>query len=177
MEILGKCSCGHMGLLEWNLLEHNEQGTLARLSCGKCGEEAPFAFLVEFDDDEEDEEKENEGGIMTAWTIDSYRNWLKNVIAATKSIFGDNPVYTGPHLGFSWSPCELCGSTLGGDRYEVGGWTYPEGGDHNTILVTCEVCTDCYHWMEYGDLDDQSLIDLDADDRAKVRQEVYGVGA
>ena len=26
------------------------------------------------------------------------------------------------HLGFSWSPCETCGSTLGGDRYAVSVW-------------------------------------------------------
>jgi len=26
-------------------------------------------------------------------------------------------------LGFSWSPCECCGSTLGGDRFAVSMWT------------------------------------------------------
>ena len=26
------------------------------------------------------------------------------------------------HYGFSWSPCECCGSRLGGDRYAVSVW-------------------------------------------------------
>lgn len=27
------------------------------------------------------------------------------------------------HYGFSWSPCECCGSRLGGDRYAVSVWS------------------------------------------------------
>lgn len=39
--------------------------------------------------------------------------------------------------GFSWSPCEGCGSTLGGNRYAAHGRT-PDG-----TLIHFDVCGDC----------------------------------
>jgi hypothetical protein len=33
-------------------------------------------------------------------------------------------------LGFSWSPCDCCGSRLSGDRYAVTLWIYDEGDMH-----------------------------------------------
>lgn len=41
--------------------------------------------------------------------------------------------YFGNHVAFSWSPCELCGSALGGERFVV------ERRDH----ITIDVCSDC----------------------------------
>ena len=38
---------------------------------------------------------------------------------------------------FSWSECNNCGSTLGGDRYVV------HGRDKDDKIIHLEVCTDC----------------------------------
>lgn len=38
---------------------------------------------------------------------------------------------------FSWQPCELCGSTLGGDRYSG------HGREPNDNIVHVEICLDC----------------------------------
>lgn len=48
--------------------------------------------------------------------------------------------------GFAWTPCECCGSTLGGDRHEMGG-VKASGG---CCGFTYDVCTDCLFFMEYG---------------------------
>lgn len=39
---------------------------------------------------------------------------------------------------FSWEPCENCGDTLGGNRYDI---TYRETLDGD--IFTAEVCPDC----------------------------------
>lgn len=47
-------------------------------------------------------------------------------------------------LGFSWSPCDRCGSTLGGERHQ---WYYRESGQPDS---ECQICTDCMYAIEYG---------------------------
>jgi hypothetical protein len=51
--------------------------------------------------------------------------------------------------GFSWSPCESCGSTLGGNRYSAHGWMKLKGKD---TLVHLEICEDCLTYLANGDL-------------------------
>ena len=46
---------------------------------------------------------------------------------------------------FSWSPCDVCGSTLGGDR-EVG-----HGIDKNGDFMHLHACTDCVIYLANGD--------------------------
>ena len=46
---------------------------------------------------------------------------------------------------FSWSPCELCGSTLGGDRETL----EVENFSNNTL--TLDVCVDCVMYVANGD--------------------------
>lgn len=42
--------------------------------------------------------------------------WIDNFISRN-----DNHLFLGDdHDEFSWSPCDTCGSNLGGSRYEVG---------------------------------------------------------
>jgi hypothetical protein len=53
--------------------------------------------------------------------------------------------------GFSWSPCESCGSALGGDRYPA------HGRDSNDGIVHFTACVDCLHYLNYGQLDDASM--------------------
>jgi len=59
---------------------------------------------------------------------------------------------------FSWRACECCGSRLGGDRYHASGW------NPKTKQAYCyEVCQDCLYYAEYGQLDDQTLLDIDSE--------------
>jgi hypothetical protein len=48
---------------------------------------------------------------------------------------------------FSWSPCEACGSTLGGNRYVT------HGRDGDAALVHLEICYDCF--AEINGLDEE----------------------
>jgi hypothetical protein len=50
---------------------------------------------------------------------------------------------------FSWSPCELCGSTLGGDREDVDVLTF------SNTTVTLAVCVDCVMYVANGDEPDE----------------------
>jgi hypothetical protein len=59
-----------------------------------------------------------------------------------------------PH--FSWSACEGCGSTLGGDRHRA------HGRAENNAIVHFEVCVDCLYYLNYGKLDDTSMLEVEA---------------
>ena len=46
---------------------------------------------------------------------------------------------------FSWSACDACGSSLGGDRHTAHGF------DREGNLYHLDICTDCLFYLEYGD--------------------------
>ena len=46
---------------------------------------------------------------------------------------------------FSWSACEVCGSTLGGNRYPA------HALDANGEIVHFDACVDCYTYIATGD--------------------------
>ena len=50
----------------------------------------------------------------------------------------------GPEPGFSWSPCEICGSSLGGDRHAFHALSSGE-------LVHLDGCTDCVMYVANGE--------------------------
>jgi hypothetical protein len=56
-------------------------------------------------------------------------------------------VYSEP--GFSWSPCGICGSGLGGDREP---WHAINEGE---ILHFDDACVDCVLYLAYGDLPEE----------------------
>lgn len=58
-----------------------------------------------------------------------------------------------PH--FSWRRCECCGSTLGGNRH------YAHGRDKDGRLIHLGVCEDCLMYLNYGQLDDASMIEIE----------------
>jgi len=58
-----------------------------------------------------------------------------------------------PH--FSWRACDCCGSALGGDRHPAHGWR----GDS---LEHLSVCTDCLYYLNYGRLDDTTMLEVEA---------------
>ena len=56
---------------------------------------------------------------------------------------------------FSWSPCEGCGSSLGGNRYPA------HGRDANDEIVHFSICVDCLYFLNYGQLDDTSMAEME----------------
>jgi len=58
---------------------------------------------------------------------------------------------------FSWSPCECCGSTLGGDREECAGYNPTTKEVHGPF----NVCQDCVYYAEYGHLDDMTMMEIE----------------
>jgi len=57
---------------------------------------------------------------------------------------------------FSWSPCDCCGSTLGGDREECAGWN-----PTTKEVQKYTVCMDCVYYVEYGVLDDMTMLEME----------------
>lgn len=60
-----------------------------------------------------------------------------------------------PH--FSWHVCDCCGSALGGDRYPA------HGRDKGNQIVHFTVCTDCLYYLNYGQLDDATMMEIEAE--------------
>jgi len=48
--------------------------------------------------------------------------------------------------GFSWQSCEVCGSSLGGDRYAAHG--IAANGD----ILHYDICCDCLEYLANGDI-------------------------
>ena len=57
---------------------------------------------------------------------------------------------------FSWRACECCGSSLGGTRIDASGYN-PQTRE----IQEYRICTDCEYYAEYGQLDDQTMLDMD----------------
>lgn len=60
---------------------------------------------------------------------------------------------------FSWQACDCCGSNLGGNRE-----TYvaiEKVGIPNPRKFEIEICSDCVYFNEYGQLDDQTMLDME----------------
>ena len=51
-----------------------------------------------------------------------------------------------PH--FSWSACDSCCSTFGGDRHPA---HFIHEGKYANVIVHCNVCTDCLFFHANGD--------------------------
>jgi len=57
---------------------------------------------------------------------------------------------------FSWYPCEVCGTHLGGDRHHCDGYNPTTKEVYNYT-----VCFDCVYYAEYGQLDDMTMLDIE----------------
>jgi hypothetical protein len=78
------------------------------------------------------------------------REGLERVLSPVVDSDGDYEPY------FSWASCDCCGSHLGGNRFSVTGVT-KKGLD----IVNLEVCQDCFYYVEYGRLDDMTMMEMD----------------
>jgi len=58
---------------------------------------------------------------------------------------------------FSPSPCDCCGSTLGGDREDCSGFN----PDTREVQDGYSVCRDCVYYAAYGELGDETMMGLD----------------
>ena len=58
---------------------------------------------------------------------------------------------------FSWSSCDCCQTSLGGDRYECNGYNAEtkEVEEYNCV------CQDCVYYAEYGHLDDTTMDEIE----------------
>ena len=79
-----------------------------------------------------------------------------------------NPVFdeeTGEWHGseFSWTPCECCGRALGGERVEADAYSQIR----DEIVGPFEVCYDCIHFLEYEQLDDLTMLDVEKNEENK----------
>lgn len=56
---------------------------------------------------------------------------------------------------FSWSPCDCCGSDLGGNREHATGYNRTTNQVQEYV-----VCVDCIYYAEYGRLDDTTMDEM-----------------
>lgn len=59
---------------------------------------------------------------------------------------------------FSWRPCPCCKSPLGGMREYLWAWSGAKEGYTPGIRVEFEICQDCVYYLEYGKLDDSTML-------------------
>ncbi len=81
-----------------------------------------------------------------------YNEDQKNFMSAIKNNWPDEMglAVTGSEdgdLGFSWSACDCCGSSLGGDRFKACHYN-PETKE----TIDLEICVDCLMYITNGDL-------------------------
>lgn len=81
------------------------------------------------------------------------------IVNASMCEFNDNCEVCKCGNEFSASSCELCGNPLGGERHPV---AIVDIG-HDTEPVYYAACSDCMYFVEYGQLDDESMMEIEAD--------------
>lgn len=67
----------------------------------------------------------------------------------------ENLSATGDEEYFSWRACDCCSRNLGGMRQDANGYN----AEHQEIFEY-SVCVDCLYYAEYGQLDDQTMMDM-----------------
>lgn len=60
---------------------------------------------------------------------------------------------------FSSRPCEFCNRPLGGDREPAHAYIRREDGREE--LLHFSICVDCVYYLEYGRLDDATMMEID----------------
>lgn len=57
---------------------------------------------------------------------------------------------------FSWRACDVCCRPEGGDRYDCSGYNPTT----DEVQTGYSVCADCLYYVEYGCLDDDTMMSL-----------------
>jgi len=61
---------------------------------------------------------------------------------------------------FSWRSCDCCGESKGGNRVECAAYNPTE-----KEIFEYEVCEDCFYYCEYGQLDDQTMLEIEESEK------------
>lgn len=56
---------------------------------------------------------------------------------------------------FSWRSCEACSRDLGGNRHPAHAF------DAEDEVIHLEICGDCVYYLEYGQLDDMTMLEVE----------------
>ena len=62
---------------------------------------------------------------------------------------------------FSWSSCDCCGSSLGGDKYKAMGLIKNRSPRRKNNWIEYSICVDCMYYIEYGQLDDMTMMEIE----------------
>ena len=58
---------------------------------------------------------------------------------------------------FSWKECDCCNRSLGGNRIDCHGYSSID----KEIKGPYSICTDCYYFAEYDQLDDMTMLEIE----------------
>jgi hypothetical protein len=89
---------------------------------------------------------------MTKYQYQQYAKNVSNFFEREKIV---NLSATESEAFFSSASCDCCGNQLAGDRLLANGFN-PEADE----VQEYEVCLDCIYFAEYGQLDDQTMLDI-----------------
>ncbi len=84
----------------------------------------------------------------------SSNSWIQECSECPHDATYDDGVCYDVEPYFSWHTCEICGSTLGGNRTDSHAY-------YVDTLVHLRVCDDCVYYAEYGRLDDETMAALE----------------
>lgn len=72
---------------------------------------------------------------------------------------------TGRYVAYYSSiPCSVCGSEQAGSRLDMKGMVEKEGSlVPDVIEYSYPTCTKCEHYLMYGELDNQTMIEMEGD--------------
>lgn len=82
-------------------------------------------------------------------------DFFKNEGVTNLSIIYNEEESTEPY--FSWQNCECCKRSLAGNRYDCNGYN-PTTKEIQDYVV----CEDCVYYVEYGQLDDMTMMKIAA---------------
>jgi hypothetical protein len=60
---------------------------------------------------------------------------------------------------FSWSRCECCARPEGGNRSPAHAWL-------DGRIIHLDICDDCVYYLEYGKLDDSTMLEIEESENA-----------
>lgn len=93
-----------------------------------------------------------------------YADYEKEVEEFLKKEGIENLTITGEEPSFSWCHCDCCRSSLGGDRYNATTWN-PTTNE----VQEYSICSDCVYYAEYGELDDQIMMEIEDSKKGGVK--------
>ena len=85
-------------------------------------------------------------------TAEDYRKYQRTVELFQQE-FKLSHLSTGDNSWYSGDRCDCCNDGDGGERYDL--FAHQEG---NAEVVSFSVCGDCVYYIEYGKLDDATML-------------------